>query len=95
MSYLYVCEQGATIGVSDNRFNVEYKNGMIKSIPVETLEVIEVFGGVQVTTKCINRMLEKGSEYNFLLYQWRILWSFNIDIPCECSTTADSGSIIR
>lgn len=65
MSYLYVCEQGATIGVSDNRFNVEYKNGMIKSIPVETLEVIEVFGGVQVTTKCITECLKRGVNIIF------------------------------
>ena len=50
MSYLYVCEQGATIGISENRFQVKYKDGMVKSIPAETLEVIEVFGKVQITT---------------------------------------------
>ena len=43
MSYLYVAEQGASIGLSGNRFQVKYKDGLIKSIPAETLEVIEVF----------------------------------------------------
>ena len=32
MSYLYVCEQGASIGLADNRFQVKYKDGMISSI---------------------------------------------------------------
>lgn len=44
MSYLYVCEQGTTIGITENRFQVKYKDGMVKSIPAETLEVIEIFG---------------------------------------------------
>ena len=53
MSYLYVCEQGASIGVAENRFQVKYKDGMTRSIPAEILEVIEVFGNVQVTTQCL------------------------------------------
>ena len=27
MSYLYVCEHGAVIGIEGNRFQVKYKNG--------------------------------------------------------------------
>lgn len=50
MSYLYVCEQGAVIGCEANRFQVRYKDGMLKSVPGETLEVIEIFGKVQLTT---------------------------------------------
>ncbi len=30
MGYLYVCEQGASIGIADNRFQVKYRDGMIK-----------------------------------------------------------------
>ncbi len=30
MSYLYVSEQGASIGIEANRFQVKYKDGMIK-----------------------------------------------------------------
>ena len=65
MSYLYVCEQGATIGIGENRFQVKYKDGMIKSIPAETLEVIEVFGKVQVTTQCIGECLKRGIDILF------------------------------
>lgn len=60
MSYLYVSEQGAYIGVNGNRFQVKYKDGMIKSIPAETLEVIEVFGKVQLTTQCVTECLKRG-----------------------------------
>ena len=66
MSYLYVCEQGASIGLADNRFQVKYKDGMISSIPAETLEMIEVFGKVNVTTACIEECLKRG--VNMLFY---------------------------
>lgn len=66
MSYLYVCEQGASIGLADNRFQVKYRDGMVKSIPAETLEVMEVFGKVQITTQCIEECLKRG--VNILYY---------------------------
>lgn len=66
MGYLYVCEQGATIGIVENRFQVTYRAGMIKSIPAETLEVIEVFGKVQITTQCVEECLKHG--INILYY---------------------------
>ena len=60
MSYLYVCEQGATIGYETNRFQVKYKNDLLKSVPAETLEMIEVFGNIQMTTQCMTECLKKG-----------------------------------
>ena len=66
MSYLYVSEQGASIGIEANRFQVNYKDGMIKSIPAETLEMIEVFGSVQITTRCLTECLKRG--VNILFY---------------------------
>ena len=66
MSYLYVCEQGASIGLADNRFQIKCRDGMVKSIPAEALEVIEVFGKVQITTQCIEECLKRG--VNILYY---------------------------
>lgn len=66
MSYLYVCEQGATIGYGGNRFEVKYKNGLLKSVPAETLEMIEVFGNIQLTTQCMTECLKRG--VNVVLY---------------------------
>lgn len=65
MSYLYVCEQGAAINIAANRFEVKYKDGMIKSIPAETLEMIEVFGKVQITTQCLQACLCRGINVVF------------------------------
>lgn len=50
MSYLYVTELGSQIGVRGNRIEIRYKDEMLRSIPIETVEVIEVFGNVQLTT---------------------------------------------
>ena len=66
MSYLYVCEQGASIGLADNRFQIKCRDGMVKSIPAEALEVIEVFGKVQITKQCIEECLKRG--VNILYY---------------------------
>ena len=66
MSYLYVCEQGASIGLADNRFQIKCRDGMVKSIPAVALEVIEVFGKVQITTQCIEECLKRG--VNILYY---------------------------
>lgn len=66
MSYLYVCEQGAVVGFSENRFQVKYRNGMLTSVPAEVLEVIEVFGNVQVSTQCLQECLRRG--VNVLFY---------------------------
>ena len=66
MSYLYVAEQGAVISINEERFQVKYKDGMVRSIPAETLEVIEVFGKVQITTQCIEECLKR--SVNIIFY---------------------------
>lgn len=65
MSYLYVSEQGATIGINANRFEVKCKDGTQRSIPAETLEMIEVFGKVQMTTQCMEECLKRGINVIF------------------------------
>ena len=65
MSYLYVCEQGASIGIKENRFQVKYKDGLLKSVPAEILEVIEVFGKIQITTQCLTECLKRGINVIF------------------------------
>lgn len=45
---------------------MKYKDGLTRSIPVETLEVIEVFGNVQITTQCLIECLKRG--VNVLFY---------------------------
>ncbi len=65
MSYLYVTELGSQIGVRGNRIEIRYKDEMLRSIPIETVEVIEVFGNVQLTTQCIQECLKRGINVIF------------------------------
>ena len=65
MSYLYVNEQGARINFESNRMIVRYKDDSTKSIPVELLEEISVFGAVQISTQCMQECLKRGINVIF------------------------------
>ena len=60
MSYLYVNEQGASVGINGGRIEVRKKDELLRSIPSETIEVIQVFGNINVTTPCIAYCLKNG-----------------------------------
>ncbi len=65
MSYLYVSEQGAVISYEACRFRVKYKNEMVKSVPAETVETIQLFGKIQLTTQCMEECLKRGINVVF------------------------------
>ena len=65
MSYVYICEQGAVVGVEENRLQVKYKDGMVKTLPIEPLESIELFGRIQVSTACMTECLKRGITLGF------------------------------
>ena len=61
MSYLYVNENGTIVGIEGNRFTVKYKDGMLKSVPAETLEGITILGSAQITSKCMEECLQRAA----------------------------------
>ena len=65
MSYLYIDENVAVIGIEENRFTVKYKDGMIRSVPAETLEAITVLGNAQITAKCMQECLKRGIPVSY------------------------------
>ena len=65
MSYLYVTENNAKIGVAENYAYAECKDGMTVKIPFETLESINVFGNAQISTQCIQKCLVKGIPISY------------------------------
>lgn len=65
MSYIYICEQGATIGFSTNRLTIDYKDGMKKTLPIEPIEAIEIFGNSQITSQCMKSCLTRGIDISF------------------------------
>ena len=52
MGLLYINENGATIGIEANRCTVNYKDGLKRSIPIESLEGITIMGQSQMTAQC-------------------------------------------
>ncbi len=60
MSYLYVNEQGAKIGVEGGYFMVYTTDGMVKKIPKETLEAVVIFGHVHMSSHFIGEVLKRG-----------------------------------
>ena len=60
MGLLYVNENGAQIGFEGNRCVVNYKDGLKKLIPIESLEGITIMGQSQMTAKCTEECLKRG-----------------------------------
>ena len=66
MSNVYVYEQGAVLGYRENRLIINYSEDDFKSIPIENIENIILFGGIQVSTACMQQMLAKGVHLTWL-----------------------------
>lgn len=77
MAYLCVAEQGAFLGFSGNKFVVKNNGEVIESVPAETIELIEIFGNVQVSTQCLTKCLRDGIDVVYLSmngsYQGRLV----------------------
>lgn len=65
MSYLYINENGASIGISENRITVTSKDGMKRMIPIETLDGISMLGRSQMTTPAIEQCMLRGIPVAF------------------------------
>ena len=65
MSYLYVNEQGARIGVDGGYVTVQMKDDLLRKIPSETLENISLFGNISISTQAMQRCLKLGITLNF------------------------------
>lgn len=60
MSFLYVNEQGAVIGLEGGYYVVRQKDGVERKISKETLESITIFGNVHMTEACTRACLQQG-----------------------------------
>lgn len=66
MSNLYVYEQGSVVNYEQNRIQIKEKTGEEHSIPIESIDNIVMFGGIQVTTNCIQNLLQRGVHLTWL-----------------------------
>lgn len=65
MSFLYVNEQGAVIGLEGGYYVVRQKDGVERKIPKETLESITIFGNAHMTEACTKACLQQGVPVNY------------------------------
>ena len=77
MSYLYLCEHGATIGIEGGYFKVIHKDKSITKVPGETLETIALFGNNNLTTPCVQECLKREFLSAFFLEMGLILADYN------------------
>ena len=66
MSNLYIYEQGIVLRYKENRLLITYTNGDYKSIPIENIDNVVIFGGIQLSTACMHNLLIKGIHVTFL-----------------------------
>lgn len=65
MAQLYVTDSKATIGVAQGRIQVKYPDGLLKTLPIESVEGISIFGQAQITTGCIGECLKRGISVQY------------------------------
>lgn len=59
MSYLYLTENAAKLSVSENRLVVTKEKEILESVPIETVEAVNVYGNGQITTQCIHECMKR------------------------------------
>lgn len=60
MSFLYVNEDGAVVGMDANRCVVTRRDGEKRYVPIETVEGITILGHAHLTTQCTVECLTRG-----------------------------------
>lgn len=65
MSFVYVVENGALIGIDGGTIRVTKKEDVITKVPKETVESIAIFGNAQMTTQCTQYCLKNGISVSY------------------------------
>lgn len=66
MSNLYIYEQGSVLKYNSNRLVIHHSDKEHKSIPIEHVDNVIVFGGVKISTPCIQQLLKRGIHVTWL-----------------------------
>ena len=66
MSNLYIYEQGSVLSYKENRLVVNDSKEGYTSIPIENIDNVVMFGGVQASTACMQHMLSRGIHLTWL-----------------------------
>lgn len=65
MSQIYIIDNGAKISKNGGRIEILHKDGLLKSIPFESVEGITIIGNGQITTETIGECFKKGIQIQY------------------------------
>ena len=87
---LYVDDNKAQIGISGNRFHVTYPDGLLREIPIKTVDNVTILGNAQMTTQATQACLKNGIPVTFFSKGGNILADYfppGMSILCvkDCS----------
>lgn len=67
LSFVYVYERGATIGVKDNCVVINSEKDNLKRIlPIEGVENVIIFGDASLSSSCVRQFMERGINLTWL-----------------------------
>ncbi len=65
MSYLYVTDMGSTISLNENQIFVTKGENLVSSVPIETIDNINIVGCSHMTTPCTIECLKRGITVSY------------------------------
>ena len=94
MRHLCVCTQGARLGYNSHRVNIQIDGEIVRSVPIEPLESVELYGNVQATTQLIHELLRRNISVG--MYSLGGFYIGNIGNP-DCNGRSDivKAQVIR
>ncbi|MDD3654825.1 MAG: CRISPR-associated endonuclease Cas1 [Desulfotomaculaceae bacterium] len=67
MSFLYIYERAAKIGVKDNCIVIENaKDNLKRTLPIEGVENVIIFGEASLSSNCVKHFMERGINLTWL-----------------------------
>ncbi|MDK2937209.1 MAG: CRISP-associated protein Cas1 [Eubacteriaceae bacterium] len=66
MSFIYIFDQGTKVSFKDNQICIRTPDEMTRSLPVESVEGVVLFGRIEISSTVVTQFLEKGIPMTWL-----------------------------
>lgn len=85
MKRLCICSQDTKLGYSSHRVTIMAKGEDSKSVPIEPLDSIEIYGNVQMSTQLLHELLKRNIKVG--MYSMGGFYMGNINAPNEIGSS--------
>ncbi|NMD37132.1 MAG: CRISPR-associated endonuclease Cas1 [Christensenellaceae bacterium] len=65
MSQIYITDSKAKLNIESGQLKINYADGMVHTIPFESIDGITVFGNAQLSTQCLGACLKAGIQVQY------------------------------